>query len=95
MYFLEHSNKDSQIIFFFFSADNVTLQMVLAFFTGSDSLPPLGLLDATLSFNSRNAYPCASACMIELKLPTKFREYSMFKMNMDIAFTKLCGFQII
>ena len=95
MYFLEHSNEDGQIVFSFFSADNVTLQMVLAFFTGSDSLPFLGLLDATLSFNSRNAYPCASACMIELKLPTKFREYSMFKMNMDIAFTKLCGFQII
>ena len=69
--------------------------MVLAFFTGSDSLPPLGLPDATLSFNSRNAYPCASTCAIELTLPTKFREYSMFKMNMDIAFTKHCGFQLI
>ena len=75
--------KDGQIIFFL-QNDNVTLQMVLAFFTGSDFLPPLGLPDATLSFNSRNAYPCASTCAIELTLPTKSQEYSKFKMNIDI-----------
>ena len=68
---------------------------MLAFFTRNDSLPPSGLPDATLSFNSRNAHPCASTCTIELTLPTKFQNYSLFKMNMDIAFTKHRGFQLI
>ena len=35
---------------------------VLSFFTGADSIPPLGLGDATLTFNDTNPYPTASTC---------------------------------
>ena len=37
----------------------VTLSMVMSFFTGSDSIPPLGLPDAVLNFNLDNIYPTA------------------------------------
>ena len=66
--------------------------MILAFFTGADSIPPVGYDRVTLSFNHQNPYPTASTCGLELTLPTKYDEYNEFKRNMDVAFTMQGGF---
>lgn len=70
----------------------VTLSTVMSFFTGSDSIPPLGLPDAVLSFNKDNMFPTASTCALELTLPTKLLSYDEFKHKCDIAFTMHGGF---
>ena len=70
----------------------VSLPMVLAFFTGAESVPPTGFHDAVLNFNPTNIYPTASTCAIELTLPTKLADYYEFKKNLDIAFTMHGGF---
>ena len=70
----------------------VTLSMVMSFFTGSDSIPPLGLPDAVLNFNLDNIYPTASTCAIELTLPSKLHSYEEFKANLTTAFTMHGGF---
>ena len=75
-----------------FVSVGVTLPMIISFFTGADSIPPLGLPDATLSFNSKNIYPAASTCAIELTLPSKLKSYKEFKNNLTIAFTMHGGF---
>ena len=36
--------------------------MVLAFFTGAEAIPPLGLGDAILNFSDTNPYPTAYTC---------------------------------
>lgn len=59
--------------------------MVLAFFTGGDSIP-LGYKSAVLSFNPVNPYPTASTCATELTLPSKYRDYEQFKKQLDTAF---------
>lgn len=75
-----------------FVGENVSLSMVLSFFTGSDSIPPLGIPDAVLNFNPDIMYPTASTCAIELTLPTKLTDYSQFKRNLTVAFTMHGGF---
>lgn len=73
----------------------VSLKMILAFFTGADSIPPLGYNRVTLSFNPDNYYPTASTCGLELTLPTNFNEkdeYEDFKKRMNVAFTMHGGF---
>lgn len=63
-------------------------------FTGADSIPPLGLDDASLNFNESNSYPTASTCALELTLPTKHRSYDEFKQHLDVAFTMHGGFSL-
>ena len=52
---------------------------ILTFFTGAPYIPPLGLDDATLNFNSDNPYPTASTCGLTLTLPSRFDSYAAFK----------------
>ena len=73
----------------------VSLKMVLAFFTGGDSIPPLGYKSAVLSFNPVNPYPTASTCAIELTLPSKYRDYEQFKKQLDTAFRLHGGFGLV
>ena len=70
----------------------VSLQMILAFFTGADSIPPGGYSRVFMNFNNHNPYPTASTCGLELTLPTKYNNYNDFKKCLDIAFTMHGGF---
>ena len=50
----------------------VTLGMVLNFFTGSDAIPPCGYGNPPeLNFSPDNVMPTASTCAPSLTLPTK------------------------
>lgn len=65
----------------------------MSFFTGADSIPPLGFGDATLTFNDTNPYPTASTCGLCLTLPTKYYDdYSSFKKEFVFAISNHGGF---
>ena len=70
----------------------VSLRTVLAFFTGADSVPPLGYKSAVINFDHTNQYPTASTCAIQLTLPTKYQDYKQFKKELNVAFTMHGGF---
>lgn len=70
----------------------MSLKVILCFFTGADSIPPLGMKEATLNFNPDSVLPTASTCAIELTLPTRHKTYEEFKKYADIAFTMHGGF---
>ena len=67
------------------------LEKILSFFTGADSIPPLGYESVTLNFNNEIVYPAASTCAIELTLPTMHKDYSVFKEHMHLALTTMHG----
>ena len=72
---------------------DVTLQDILVFFTGSDTIPPLGFpVTASLNFNDQNPYPTASTCSISITLPTKYSAYPEFKEKFLFAMTCHGGF---
>ena len=49
----------------------MSLPEILAFFTGTERVPPLGFdHPPTLRFDSNNIFPTASTCALELTLPT-------------------------
>ena len=73
----------------------LSLKTVLVFFTGADSIPPLGYSSATLNFNPTNQYPTASTCAIALSLPTKYTEYRQFKRQLNVALTMHGGFGLV
>ena len=73
----------------------VSVGTVLAFFTGADTIPPLGYASAVLNFNQFNEYPTASTCAVELTLPTKHTQYEQFKKQLDVAFTMHGGFGLV
>ena len=75
--------------------EKISLKMVLAFFTGANTIPPLGYKSSTLNFNANNHYPTASTCAIQLTLPSKYQEYEEFKKQMDTAFSVHGGFGLI
>lgn len=55
-------------------------------FTGADTIPPLGLGDATLSFNHTYPYPTASTCALCLTLPTMYsKDYMNFKKILHVC----------
>ena len=72
----------------------VSLKMILAFFTGADSVPPTGYDKVVLNFSSTCPYPLASTCALELTLPTKYKQYIDFKKSLDIAFNMHGGFGV-
>ena len=63
---------------------------VLSFFTGADTVPPLGFSDATLNFNDDNPYPTASTCSLSLTLPTKY--YLSYEANFIFSMLNHGGF---
>ena len=75
--------------------EKVSLQMILAFFTGADSIPPTGYSEVVLSFSETSPYPTASTCALELTLPTNHEEYAAFKKSLDVGFTMHGGFGLI
>ncbi len=77
-------------------AIKISLKIILAFFSGADTVPPLGFgKEATLSFNPTNPYPTASTCALELTLPTKYTKYEEFKRQLDVAFSMHGGFGLV
>lgn len=68
---------------------DVSLKEILAFFTGTDSIPPLGFGEVTLSFSKINA---ASTCAVELTLPSGYTDYDIFAQKCAVAFKRHCGF---
>ena len=60
---------------------DVTLEMILIFFTGASSVPVLGWpTKPELHFSSTNLLPTASTCALELVLPTAhYNKYEDFK----------------
>lgn len=69
----------------------------MAFFTGGDAIPPLGLeKGCTLNFNSKQPFPTASTCALHLTLPTRYTDdYNEFTKHLNIAFTMHGGFGLI
>ena len=50
-----------------------TVEDILAFFTGSRNIPPLGFpLSGTIDFNDRASHATASTCTLTLTLPSKY-----------------------
>ena len=69
MHLYKHTYAHIMVQFFFLGGGecDVTLQDILVFFTGSDTVPPLGFpVTASLNFNDQNPYPTASTCSIYL-----------------------------
>ena len=66
---------------------------VLAFFTGSDLIPPLEFSEQpSLNFNPVNMYPTSSTCANTLTLPSHYTEYELFKDKLIQGFTMHGGF---
>lgn len=59
------------------------------------AFPPLGYASVTLNFNDEISYPTASTCAIELTLPTKHKDYTVFKEHMYVALTMHGGFGLL
>lgn len=65
----------------------VKLRAVLAFFSGGEEIPPMGFLyKPQLYFNPENMYPTASTCVVQLTLPTQYKEYKQFRSACTTAF---------
>ena len=76
-----------------FPIGRVSLDKVLAFFSGSSDVPPLGFpYDPVISFNDTSDYPTSSTCALELTLPTTHSKYKDFKEALDTAFVMHGGF---
>lgn len=74
-------------------AEVVTLPMILSFFTGSESIPPLGFPhDPVLNFSDTSIYPTASTCAIQLTLPLCYTDYDKFKDALTMGFRNHGGF---
>ncbi len=74
----------------------VTLETVLAFFTGSEEIPPLGYGSysmPSIRFDQNQSIPKASTCAIELTLSAKYYDQpAKFKTIMDTAMLCHGGF---
>ena len=71
----------------------INLGDILSFFTGADTVPPLGFSDATPNFNDENPYPTASTCSFSLTLPTQYHaDFEAFKENFVFSVQNHGGF---
>ncbi|XP_036419877.1 G2/M phase-specific E3 ubiquitin-protein ligase-like isoform X2 [Colossoma macropomum] len=70
----------------------VTLEEILIFSTGCDSIPPLGFSPLpSLEFEECSAYPTANTCDNILRVPIK-TTYEDFKLAMDFGIRNAAGF---
>ncbi|KAG9272315.1 G2/M phase-specific E3 ubiquitin-protein ligase-like [Astyanax mexicanus] len=70
----------------------VTLEEILVFTTGCDSIPPLGFSPLpSLEFDEVSAYPTANTCDNILRVPIK-STYNDFKLAMDFGIQNAAGF---
>ncbi len=74
--------------------DKASLDMILSFFTGADSVPPLGYRNV-LSFNHMSLYPTASTCAVELTLPTRHQDYNNLNVIWTVHLLRLGGLDCI
>lgn len=73
--------------------NDLSLGDVLVFFSGSDKIPPLGFdLPPSLSFDEDAMFPTSSTCALSLVLPSRYREYEIFKEKVDYGFKNNGGF---
>ncbi|KAK6494596.1 G2/M phase-specific E3 ubiquitin-protein ligase-like isoform X1 [Huso huso] len=72
----------------------VSLGEIIAFATGTDYPPALGLeTKPSIEFiYSSDLFPTANTCANVLRLPTVHKEYEYFKKNMDFAIQNSPGF---
>ena len=76
-----------------FTTDNLTLNSTMSFFTGAEEIPPNGFAtEPMLYFSSKDPYPTASTCAVELTLPTRYEKYDDFKRSMQVAMEAHGGF---
>ena len=91
---------DKDFIFFihvtFTECDGkVTPAFILAFITGTTTVPPMGFDHGiTIRFTSDKSktLPVASTCSLVLWFPTALVDYTMFKERMDFALLNTVGF---
>lgn len=77
----------------YYPAGDVSLGMILTFFSGADDITPMGYVHAPeINFNHSSPYPTSSTCALQLTLPTCYSEYGPFKHALDTAFTMHGGF---
>ena len=73
-----------------------TLEDILIFFTGADTVPAVGFgKTPKLSFLDNvpsRLLPTASTCAIELRIPTCHTDYASFRQYMELALKGYCGF---
>uniref|UniRef100_A0A8C4XDM9 HECT domain-containing protein n=2 Tax=Erpetoichthys calabaricus TaxID=27687 RepID=A0A8C4XDM9_ERPCA len=83
------------LTFFLFSVcvDAVTLEEILIFATGSDSVPPLGFFpEPSLEFlHCKSKFPLANTCDCILRIPLT-NNYTNFKNNMNFGIRNSPGF---
>ena len=72
----------------------VSLESILSFFSGGESVPPMGFeTQPVLYFSSSAVLPTASTCAITLTLPTCYHNQSEnFKIKMTFAIMNHGGF---
>ncbi|KAB0790677.1 hypothetical protein PPYR_12030 [Photinus pyralis] len=74
----------------------ISLNEILAFATGLDSIPPLGfqISPKIIFLHDEPAckFPKANTCSIELKLPVCHNNYDDFKLDMDFGIGNAVGF---
>ena len=72
--------------------DNLALEEILIFFSGSDYVPPLGFIpDPTLSFHKKD-FPTASTCSLRLTLPLH-QDYETFKNKVKFGIRNCHSFE--
>ena len=60
--------------------NNLSLEDIVVFFSGSNRVPPLGFdYSPTLSFDEDSVFPISSTCALSLVLPSGYNEYEVFK----------------
>ncbi|MBN3294428.1 G2E3 ligase, partial [Polypterus senegalus] len=76
-----------------FCVDAVTLEEILIFATGSDSVPPLGFFpEPSLEFlHCKSKFPLANTCDCILRIPLT-NNYTNFKNNMNFGIRNSPGF---
>lgn len=72
--------------------NDVSLEDILVFFTGCDSIPALGFSPKpSLEFITHSRFPVANTCENILRIPV-YAVYTDFKSNMDFAIRNSPGF---
>ena len=71
----------------------LTLSDILVFFSGSDTIPPLGYdVKPVLKFDHTAVFPTAQTCGLQFHLPTKYSKPDMFRERMSYGITNNGGF---
>ena len=71
----------------------LTLSGILAFFSGSDTSPPLGYdVKPVLKFDHIAIFPTAQTCGLQFHLPSKYSKPDMFRERMSYGIKNNGGF---